>query len=582
MSDTTNQTEAVQAELKRVLASPGFAASDRLARFLRFIVEETLAGRADHIKEYVIGTSVYDKPGDYDPKIDATVRGEASRLRTRLKEFYDGGAHSSSVRIEVPKGGYVPVFVAPAAVSEDRTNTNLTLAVLPFHPLMFPPDQESQALGLGLADAVITRIGPCRELLVRPTSAIRRYVGSTLDAIQAAAELRADVVLEGNLQCQANRLRVSAQLLRVSNGEHLWAGKYDQDLQDIFSVQDGLAEQLDRTLRLQLAAAGHSSRNSTGTQNFPAYAHYARGRFHLLKFTPEGAIKATGEFAQAVALDPRFARAHAELAMAYSQQADFFITTYKAVAPSMRTAVEQALALEPNLPETLVALGTFQFRCNWDWTKAESSFLTALTQNPNSTQAYVSYAQLLDALGRSQEAIALNKQALELDPASSLVCVWMSYSYWFLQKYEEAIRWAKRAVELDPYNPIAYARLARGHFGAGDFPAWAEAQFRSWELWGRGPAWIEGLREAFRTGGRDGLLRAGLPSAGQDPCGGAGAWVQSMAYAELGEQDMAFRCLEQAFEDRAVGLAFLKVNPSWVCLQADRRFQSLLQRVGLP
>ena len=192
-----------------------------------------------------------------------------------------------------------------------------------------------------------------------------------------------------------------------------------------------------------------------------AFTHFARGRYHLLKLTPQSCANATLELENAVAADPEFAPAHAYLALAPLQGADLLQTTYRAVSDRVRHQIAAAMSLDPDLPEGVAALATHHFRCLWEWEAAEDSFRRALRLNPSALHAYLEYGALLDCLGRFEEALEQNRTALRVDPASPLVHVCLSLTHWFRREYEEAQAWCREALRLDPY----YFGLVRGICG---------------------------------------------------------------------------------------------------------------------
>ena len=453
-----------------------------------------------------------------------------------------------------------------------------SLAVLPFRPLSGRVNEESLALGLAIADALITAIAASREILVRATSAVRKYVDSETDTVEAARQLQVEAIVEGHFQRVGERLRVSVQLLCATDGRHMLAEHCEGVLPDIFSLQDHLAEILRRALNLKGPEPTIPMRSQSTRPE--CYSQYAIGRFHFLKASPDATPKAVAAFRAAITADPDFAPAHAQLAFALSQTADFFLTSYPKVCGPMSAAAERAMAMDSSLPEAVAAHGLVQQRCNWQWQEAAGSFDRALKLRPASAEIYVYAARLLDTLGRSEEAAALCGAALNLDPASSFAHLWLSFSHWFQRRYHESARWAQKALDMNPHNPIAMGRLIEAQYMFGNYKAWAAMLKKMLPFWGLNAVESE-FEDALREGGREGLLRCYLGLTRGELHGNQAWWV-AFYHSEVGDLDSAFACLEQACSDRASMLGYLKVDPRWDRIRRDSRFEDLVRRVGLP
>src|SRR5258705_3301126 len=257
---------AIRAEVGRVLASPGFAHNERLSRFLRFVVERHLEGREDEIKESVIGVEVFNRRSDFDPRLDSVVRTEAARLRSRLGEYYSGPGRNSTLRIEVPKGGYTPVFslLEPPGQSPRRSPrrrwaaTGLmvagvallaagawmlrvqrepySIAVLPLENLNHAPDTDY--LANGLTDEIIHNLSIIEGLAVRSRTSSFALKGNSRNARDTGRALGVDYLVEGSVLRVGSRLRVDAQLIRVREDVPLWSQQFDRDAADMFAVRD--------------------------------------------------------------------------------------------------------------------------------------------------------------------------------------------------------------------------------------------------------------------------------------------------------------------------------------------------------
>lgn len=263
--------ESIQTELERILGGEAFAQSDRLKRFLRFAVEEVLQGRAQQLKEYLIGVEVFDRDHAYDPRTDPIVRVEARRLRFRLEEYYRTEGRADPVLIDLPKGKYVPVFrKRESGAFEPKSNQVyprspdefITIAVLPFADLSRENDQEYFCRGI--ADDLITALTQLDGLRVVSRTSAFQFRSKAHDVRTIGQMLNAGMVLEGSVQKVGKRIRVTAQLTNVADGCHLWSERYDREMKDVFAIQDQISRAIVKRLsskptEVALASRGKSA-----------------------------------------------------------------------------------------------------------------------------------------------------------------------------------------------------------------------------------------------------------------------------------------------------------------------------------
>jgi len=235
---------AVRGQLEKILVSEAFARADRMSRFLRFIVQETLKGRGTQLKEYLIGVEVFDRESSYDPRTDPVVRGEARRLRTKLMEYYEHEGKDDLVRIHLPKGSYSVVFQASSAIiPTEQTPISVkaapagakSIAVLPF--LNLSPKPENEYFSDGLTEGIIHALGKVNGMSVVARTSVFQYKGRAYDIRQIGEQLRVQTVLEGSVRTSGERLRVTAQLVNAGDGYHLWSETYDRNMVDLFAIQ---------------------------------------------------------------------------------------------------------------------------------------------------------------------------------------------------------------------------------------------------------------------------------------------------------------------------------------------------------
>lgn len=364
------------------------------------------------------------------PKAAATIARDATRLLSRRNVII------AAVLLVLTLGSLVYVWrsrqrsVAPQAEIK-------SLAVLPLKSL----DAGENYLGLGIADAVIRRISQTGELIVRPTSAVRRYHNGDTDAITAARELNADAVLEGSIQRADDRLRVSVSLLRTNDGASFWAESFDMRTADIFAIQDTVAQQVASRLRLRLDHVQQARLNKHSTSNLIAYEYYVRGVYSLdqrgFGANSKPHMEATiAYFKKAIETDPDYALAHAQLANAYIWMANF-IDEQTVWADRAREEINRADALDPQLAETHVArhylLGSAYE--GWQTEAAVRELLLAQRLNPN--VGHVELGSIYYHLGLEDLGDRAYQRALDIDPTSEHVKFMIHAHIRLVNKYDE-------------------------------------------------------------------------------------------------------------------------------------------------
>jgi DNA-binding winged helix-turn-helix (wHTH) protein len=310
------------------------------------------------------------------------------------------------------------------------------------------------------------------------------------------------------------------------------------------------------------------------------YELCGRGRFHLLSASMFDIPKAVETFRAATDLDPTFAPAHAGLALACCAQAAFRVTAPAQAYGEARAAALRALALDNSCADAQVALGAVMFFSDWNWTAAERSLKRALQLNPDHSEAYLVYGQLLEALGRLDEGLEMKLRALQRDPFSPLVHLQISLSYWNQRRYDDAIGWANKTLEIDPGHPHAREHLSGAYLKKGDFERHLTENLKHAELHGVPPEALEQLKRTWTEGGRAAMIDGVLQRAASQPQAFP-AMQLALFCGETGDMDAAFRHLERAIESRDPSLVNLAVGPQWDCLRDDPRFDQCLSRMGL-
>jgi len=454
--------------LDRILASPCFVHAERQRRFLKFIVTETLAGHTDRLKGYTIALEVFDRDVSFDPAIDAIVRVEATRLRAKLREYYDREGRTDSVRFELPKGAYAirMEWRAPkttvslqessdarAKAVGDATPSHLrpiedrpSLVVLPFANMS--SDSEQEYFADGITDGLITELSRLPGLFVISRHSSFVYKGLSKRAEEIGAELGIRYLLEGSVHRAAERVRITAQLIDAASGAHLWAERYDRELKDVFAVQDDVTQRIVSVLQVKFAAAGQKRGSHGGTVNVEAHDCLLRGLERFWKFTPESTAEASAQLIRAVELDPGYAAGHAWLARVLVFR---WIMVLDADPETLERAyhhIRLAVDLDSKGPHTQAVLCWVQL-----WRKQGEAAIAAgwraVELDPNSADAYFFLSFALAVSERGEEGLHNIIKAMRLTPhPSAFYQTALGLCYFVLEEYELAIAAYKRGIEV--------------------------------------------------------------------------------------------------------------------------------------
>lgn len=456
-----------------------------------------------------------------------------------------------------------------------------SLAVLPFKPLG-AAGQGDNYLGVGIADALITKLGGLDQVRVRPTSAVLRFDDTNQDSLVAARALGVDAVLEGSYQLTGERVRVTVQLVSASDGAQLWSGTFDDEFVNIFAVQDSISRQVTQALTSDLDEAERRSLARRATENVEAYQLYLKGRYLWAK--KANLDKARQYFEQAVQLDPQYARAYSGLADCYLALSEFSLLPRAEAYAKAVAAAQQAVSLDPALAEAHTTLGFIHLSQDWDYPGAEREFKRAIELDPDDATARQFYGVYLLAVGQREAAIAETRRALELDPLSILNNTQLGRALYLAGRYDEAIEQSLKTIELDPTSASAYVYLGQSHAHKGMLrEATAELE-KAVELSDGRVEMKAALGYAYALSGRKDEARKiidELTTLGNDLS--SASYHIATIYAGFPEKEQAIARLQGAYEERDIFLGVrLKTDPKLDGLRSDPRFQDLVRRVGLP
>lgn len=454
------------------------------------------------------------------------------------------------------------------------------IAVLPFKPLTAQYRDES--LEMGMADSLIAKLGTLTDVTVRPLSAVYRYRGPEQNLFSAGRELDVETVLEGYIQKDGDRIRVTARLVRVGDEKQLWTGQFDEELRDIFAVQDSISEKVAKALALELTGEQKDLLGKRYTADPQAYELYLKGRFFLNQSRQESIRKAIGYFEQATGKDPNYAAAYAALADCYDRLPVTSDVPSRDAFPKAKEAALKALKIDGELAEAHTLLGWIKLWYEWDWEGAEKEFHRSLGSNPNHPFTHMGLAHRLSDLGRQDEALVRIDHALRLDPITPMNGAMKGHILYISRRYAEGIDHMRRSLELEPNFWIGQLMLGKNYQGAGHHAEALEA-FRKARQFSGGssePISLMGYTHAV-SGKRKEAEAALLELSRISQQKYVPPYNMAILHHGLGNSDEALGWLERAFKDRDVHMVFLGVEPKWDGLRNNARFVSLLKRMRL-
>jgi serine/threonine-protein kinase len=456
-----------------------------------------------------------------------------------------------------------------------------SIAVLPFSDLS--PERDQDYFCQGLAEELINTLAAVRGLRVLARTSAFAIQGQGLDVREIGRRLRVDTVLEGSVRKSGTRLRITTQLVDAAEGYQLWSKKFDRELDDVFAVQDEIAETVASELQSELGFAKERS-DARRASNLEAYDAYLRGLFAMNRWTEEWVERALGSFAEAVARDPGYALAHAAIAEClvwfYS---GIGIRSAEETIPRAREAAEKALALGPELPEPHKVKGLIAMSHDWDRKGAESSFEKAIELNPSSADTRLWNAWRLSLLeGSYQEALAELRVAEELDPLDLKIKTQVGYVYYFLREVDKAEEQFRKVLAIDPHFAFGHYALGDVHAQQGRYEEALSHLAESVRLGGISVNHLAILSYVNGLAGRAEEARKLLGEIGERGSRGYASPIWSaLAHLGLGEYDLALGWLDRAFTERDGSLILVTASPEFDPLRGDPRFRALLERMGL-
>jgi serine/threonine protein kinase/tetratricopeptide (TPR) repeat protein len=455
-----------------------------------------------------------------------------------------------------------------------------SIAVLPF--VNSSADPENEYFSDGMTDELITALSKVEGLQVASRTSVFALKSLREDVRTLGKRLNVATVLDGTVRKAGNRIRITVQLSRVSDGRLLWSERYDREMSDVFAIQDEIAGTIVRTLRTTLLGDLGDPTPVRYTGNVKAYSLYLKGRFCWNRRTQEGIREGIQYFEQAIAEDPEYALAYSGLADSYALDLDYRGAPVFEGMERAKAEARKAIALDESLAEAHTSLGWVTFIYDWDWAGAEQQFRRAVELNPRYSTARQWYSWFLAAMGRFEESLEHGRIAVELDPASVSIRRSMGWLQYYARHYDAALDNLRRGLAMNPTAEETHRLLGLVYLQQGSLDE-AAAAFK--EAIANSPNDALALAGLGHVAVRRGRVDEALTILAELDARGKSRYVspvaQTQLYVTLGQRDRAFEWMDKAFQDRRGWLAYLKIEPMLDSIRDDPRFHRMLERMRL-
>ena len=617
--------EAVEKAVRRILSSPGFASAPRRSQLFTHLVERQLAGTAGSITEYALGVDIFGRPPSFDPRLDSIVRTEVSRLRARLREYYDGPGKTDPVRIEIPPRGYAPSIAAvreatvaapappPAAEAappqppppRSRRVAAIVLAlagaagligvvlmarariagaglasivVLPFQD--YSPARDAAYLADGITEELTNELAQDRELRVVARTSALVFKNRGVDVREIGRRLNVGAALEGSLSKDGDAVRVTAQLNRTSDGYHLWSHSYVTPYRDVATVQ----AQITQAVRAAVLKREPGAEAPKAAVNPEAHELYLEANYQLSRQTPESLAGGLELFQRAVSIDASYVDAYRGIARAEIARIHFTAEAPKPAFERAHAALMKALEIRPGDAESLGQLADVDYVYYWDWPRAEREFRLASEHGAQAT-THSYYGWSLATRGRFEEARKQFEIAQDLDPLGAGPRFNQAMSFLLERRFEDARRVLQESIDenrspLDAHLMLGVTAMYQRNCAEANrqFQWFADHFPRSG---GPSPVTSFGLALGAACNGNVNEARQFIAKAQTGGGGFASPYQLAMAHAAVGDADAAMADLKRSADAREGQIFYIKYDPAFDGIRGDRRFKNLMQEIGL-
>ena len=512
-----------------------------------------------------------------DPKeLNAQIPLDLSRLvlrclaKERDKRYQSADElYSELSRIETPKMEEI-----------SKKKGEKSIAVLPFADLSAGKDQEFFCDGV--AEEIISSLTKIRNLRVVARTSAFSFKGKDVDVREIGRKLNVEAVLEGSVRKAEKKLRITADLINVADGYHIWSERYDCEMDDIFAIQDDVTMAIIEKLKVEFFEEDKARLAKPQTKDMDAYDLFLRGRYFWSQRTEDGLMRAIDYFERAIRIDPDYALAHAGLAESYVLLCWYSSLPPDQVYPKAKAAALKALEADPDLAEAHASLGYYLMHYERDWPAAEKEFRQAIESNQGYAFAHQGLFQYFAATGRMDDAMSAVKRAVELDPLSLGTNSGLALGFYFFRQFDRAIEQSRKTIELSPRMLWAQYVLGMSYIRSSR-PAKAIEEFQKAVFFQElHPLITAVLGAAYAKEGDADKMKELLNRLTEKAKHGyVMPFYMAIIYLGSGDIDKTFEWLEKACDERNFWLIFLKADPGFDSLHSEPRYHALLKKVGL-
>lgn len=467
---------------------------------------------------------------------------------------------------------------------ENRTaKSDKSVAVLPF--VNMSSESDNEYFSDGISEEIINSLTRVKGLRVTSRTSAFSFKGKNLDVREIGEQLNVNTVLEGSVRKAGNRVRITAQLIKISDGFHLWSENFDRQLEDIFEVQDEIAAKITEELKRRFDISTQKSTHSESpVNNIEAYNVYLKGLWEWNKSSPRGVRNAIENYRKAIELEPQFALAYSGIAGGYAYLGATGQMLPMKAYPLAKEAAKKALEIDDKQAESHLALAVVRMFYEWDWRGARESFKMAIDLNPGSAQIHSLYSMYLQAIGKFDDAIREARVAARLDPLAMPIQQGLGRALFAAQRFEDAEQIAKHILNLDDTFRSAHEYLGWTYLAMGKNDQAIASFERYQEMTGNELYGQAGLGYAYAVSGYRDKAKKCLERIQKRQAMEPDKLFlldSTVILVGLERWDEAFESLEKLIEQRMGVIVFLATSPQWKALHADPRFDKIIDKIGL-
>ena len=546
---------------------------------LGVVIFEMLTGKFPFKGEYESAISYSIVNTDPEPLTNVTEEIESIVYKALAKNPDERYQSAGDVLKDLKKvHKEVESMVSKEGTTEGKVKPSI--AVLPFVNMSADPEQEYFCDGI--AEEIINALTHVENLKVIARTSAFSFKGKDVKIKEIGKELNVESILEGSVRKSGNRLRITAQLINVSDSSHLWSERYDREMEDIFDIQDEISLAIVDNLKVKLLGKEKAAIAKRYTEDLEAYNLYLKGSYYWQILTKEGFDKAIECYEQALKKDPHYALAYTGLVLRARLGSMFGNVSPNEAYPKVKEYAKKALEIDNTLAEAYLSLGILHMTYDWNWKEAEREFKQALQLNPNSSLIHLYYSLLLTFNGRHDEAILEVKQAQELDPLSSFINTIAGTVLFYAGRYDEAIEELQMTISMNPEYFLSHTYLGLAYREKLMFEEAIAEYEKAVEFSGGDQMAIAILASAYYESGKKDKaekLFDSLKERSRDE------YVPSMylfvIHKVRGEYDHAFECLKRACNEHDSSLPYYRVAPEWFRIPDEPRYTELLKKYGI-